>query len=269
MPLLEDNLKALVSQVSKVFIVDNHSDNVSDIQAYIEDIETVTLICNSENVGVAKALNQLCGTAKAAGYQWILTMDQDSVCKPDMVEHLAKYTDEPQLGIIAPRVEFWSGDQLITSTKNGDQDTVEISMCITSGRLTNVGAWEMIGGFDEWYFIDMVDHEFCTHLISYGYHILRVNQAVLYQRAGAMRYVTLPVVGIILLPFYNEKRNYYICRNSVLFFRKYHRYIRLRHQILVLAYSQFRRLVFEDHRWATIRSAYRGIRDGMRKEIVQ
>ena len=261
MHLLMENLKALIPQVSEVFIVDNHSDNVSDIQAYVENLETVTLICNLENVGIAKALNQLCETAEVAGYQWILTMDQDSICKLDMVERLSKYTGDPKLGIIAPRVEFWSGNQLITSTKDGDKDTVEISTCITSGSLTNIEAWEEIGGFDEWYFIDMVDDEYCTHLISCGYHLLRVNQAVLFQRAGAMRYVTLPLVGTILLTFYNEKRNYYICRNSVYYFRKYHRYIRMRHQLLVLA--------FEDHRWATIRSAYKGIRDGVRKEIVQ
>lgn len=264
-----ENLKALVPQVSEVFIVDNHSDNVSEIQASIENLSTITLICNSDNVGIAKALNQLCETAKASGYQWILTMDQDSICKSDMVEQLVKYTDEPKLGIIAPRVEFWSGDILITSTKDGDKNVVGISACITSGSLTNIKAWEDIGGFDDWYFIDIVDDEFCTHLISSGYHLLRVNRAVLYQRAGAMRYVTLPLVGTILLTFYNEKRNYYICRNSVYYFRKYHRYIRMRHQLLVFAYAQFRRLAFEDHRWATIRSAYNGIRDGMRKEIVQ
>ena len=267
--LLMKNLKALVPQVSEVFIVDNHSDNVADIRSTIENLPTVTLICNPENGGMAKALNQLCETAKAAGYQWILTMDQDSICKPDMVEQLAKYADEPKLGIIAPRVEFWSGDKLITSTKDGDKDVIAISSCITSGSLTNIEAWKEIGGFDEWYFIDMVDDEFCTHLISCGFHLLRVNQAVLYQRAGAMRYVTLPMVGTILLTFYNEKRNYYICRNSVYYFRKYHRHIRLRHQLLVFIYAQFRRLAFEDHRWATIRSAYKGIRDGMKKEIVQ
>ncbi len=267
--LLEDNLKALVPQVAQVFLVDNGSSNRSELEGCVSRYPTVRVIYNPENFGIARALNQLCGLAKESGNQWILTMDQDSICKQDMVAHLVRYCGDKTIGIIAPRVEFWDGDKLITSTKDGDKNIVNISACITSGSLTNIEAWGQVGGFDEWYFIDLVDDEFCTHLIASGYSILRVNKAVLYQRAGAMRHVALPFAGTIMLTFYNETRNYYICRNSIYFFRKYHRHIRLRHQILVFLYGQFRRLAFEDHRWSTIRSAYKGIVDGVRKSIVR
>lgn len=266
--LLEANLEALIPQVSMVYVVDNGSENVADVRSYVEGKPELRLICNSENVGIAKALNQLCTAAKQDGYAWILTMDQDSLPASDMVKWLSTYTDNSVYGIIAPRVEFRDGDTLILSTKDGDKDTVEISACITSGSLTRIEAWEKVGGFDEWFFIDRVDNEFCTHLQTGGYVILRVNKALLYQRAGEMRYATLPLIGNILLPCYSEVRNYYICRNSVYYFRKYHHDIDICHQIGTFIYSQTVRFLFEPGRWGTVRSTMRGIRDGMKKQIV-
>ena len=266
--LLEANLEALIPQVSMVYVVDNGSENVADVRSYVEGKPELRLICNSENVGIAKALNQLCTAAKQDGYAWILTMDQDSLPASDMVKWLSTYTDSSVYGIIAPRVEFRDGDTLILSTKDGDKDTVEISACITSGSLTRIEAWEKVGGFDEWFFIDRVDNEFCTHLQTGGYVILRVNKALLYQRAGEMRYATLPLIGNILLPCYSEVRNYYICRNSVYYFRKYHHNIDICHQIGTFIYSQTVRFLFEPGRWGTVRSTMRGIRDGMKKQIV-
>lgn len=266
--LLEANLETLIPQVSMVYVVDNGSDNVTDVRSYVEGKPNLRLICNSENVGIAKALNQLCTTAKQDGYEWILTMDQDSLPASDIVKCLSTYTDNPIYGIIAPRVEFRDGDKLIIATKDREKETVEVPACITSGSLTRIKAWEKVGGFDEWFFIDRVDNEFCTHLQTSGYLILRVNKALLYQRAGEMRYATLPLIGNILLPCYSEMRNYYICRNSVYYFRKYHHDIDICHQIGTFIYSQTVRFLFEPGRWGTLRSTMRGIRDGMKKQIV-
>lgn len=265
--LLRQNVAALCSQVETIFIIDNGSGNQTDLQAYVDGQTNITLVCNPENQGIAKALNQLCMLARSAAYPWILTMDQDSVCQSDMVAHLLAYADNPEAGILAPRVEFRDGDLLITSTKHADQATVEMPSCITSGSLTRIDAWEQVGGFDEWFFIDMVDDEFCTRLIVNGYKVILVNKAVLLQRAGEMHYVSLPWVGNILLTCYNETRKYYICRNTVFFLRKYHRYIQFRHQLLVFLYGFVRRLVFEPHRWQTVRAYATGIRDGFKRKV--
>ncbi len=265
--LLEENLHALLPQVDKVLIVDNCSDNVSNIEVLVEESPKTYIIKNKSNSGIAKALNQLCSEASRMGYLWILTMDQDSICQPDMVAQLLFFADSEKYGIIAPRVEFWDEGQLIYSTKDGDKPTVEVDACITSGSLTNIRAWEKVNGFDEWFFIDHVDNEFCTHLKVCGYHILRVNKAVLRQRAGFMKHVSVPFFGKLLLPYYNEQRNYYICRNTVYFIRKYHADIDLVHQVGAFIYSQLVKLVFEPHRWATTRSTVKGVFHGFKKKI--
>ena len=267
MKLLEDNLNAIVPQVSKVIVIDNGSSDEEKIQSLLRSYDNVLFTCNKENLGVAKALNQLCMMAMQEGFEWILTMDQDSVCASDMVEHLAAYIDNPAYGIIAPKVEFCDGNTLIQTTKDGDKETVEVSACITSGSLTRLEAWKSVGGFDEWFFIDRVDNEFCTHLTISGYKILRVNKAMLSQRAGVMKYIKMPWGRKMLLPYYNHKRNYYICRNTIYYFRKYGHDIDLCHQVMAFLYSQFIKLLFESERWSTLCSSFRGIRDGKRKKI--
>lgn len=264
---LEANLATLMPQVSRVYIVDNGSDNVTDIQSFVEGRPQLRLLCNSENAGIAKALNQLCRQAKQDGYKWILTMDQDSLSAPDMVSGLSAYMDNPVYGIIAPRVEFRDGDTLILSTKDGEKETVEVSACITSGSLTRIEAWEKVGGFDEWFFIDRVDNEFCIHLAVNGYKVLRVNNALMSQKAGGMKYIRMPWGKNILLPYYNEKRNYYICRNSVYLFRKYGSVIDIGHQIMAFIYAQLIKLLFEGNRIKTLVSSVKGIRDGFKKEV--
>ena len=42
--------------------------------------------------------------------------------------------------------------------------------------MPRIDAWEQIGKFDEWLFIDLVDNEFCKRLIVSGYTILRLNE---------------------------------------------------------------------------------------------
>lgn len=265
--LLEKNLSALKPQVQKIYVVDNNSDNIDEIDSCAERHSVCQFIHNHENYGIAKALNQLCEMAMLDGFDWILTMDQDSECAPDMVEHLAAYTGDPAYGIIAPRVEFRDGDLLILATNDGDKDTVIVPACITSGSLTRLEAWKNVGGFDEWFFIDRVDNEFCTHLTVSGYKIIRVNKAILSQRAGDMKFIRMPWGRKILLPYYNCKRNYYICRNSVYFFRKYRHDIDFGHQVMVFLYSQFIKLLFESGRWSTLCSTFKGIIDGQRKTI--
>lgn len=264
--ILKRNLETLSPQVKEIFVVDNGSKNVSDVESLLGRLVNARLYPNGDNLGIAQALNRLCGIAGNDGYQWILTMDQDSLCDDAMVENLVNYATDA-VGIAAPRIEFRNAGVLIEATgedKGGDYE--EIGACITSGSLTNIAAWKAVGGFDEWYFIDHVDNEFCTHVIQKGYKVIRVKNALLHQRAGDMKYVKL-FGKPIMLPYYSSFRNYYICRNTIYYIRKYHRVINLYREIRSFVYSQTIKLLFEKGRWKNIKSSTKGIRDGFRKKI--
>ncbi len=264
--VLLKNLQALSPQVKEVYVVDNGSNNIHDIENLLGRFNNITIFPNPQNLGIAQALNKLCKIASSRGYDWILTMDQDSMCDGNMVANLSNYANE-EYGIIAPRVEFRKDGILIEKTGSGAKcQTDKIYACITSGSLTNLKAWKKVGGFDEWYFIDHVDNEFCTHIIQKGYKILRVNDALLYQRAGDMKYVKL-FGKPILLPYYSTFRNYYICRNTIYYMRKYWRDISLYREIRSFVYSQSTKFLFEKGRLKNLKSTLVGIRDGFRKQI--
>lgn len=265
MKLFEQCLESIRTQVDKVYIFDNGSSNKNELNRYAKD-EKIVILYSPKNLGIAKALNELCKKAQSEGYSWIVTMDQDSICKDDMVVELMKYSPNEKYGIICPRVEFRTNNQLLHETRE-KRDIAEIRACITSGSLTRISAWENVNGFDEWMFIDHVDNEFCTHLYTRGYSVVRVDSAVLYQRAGDMKYIKLPLKKKLLLPYYSEFRNYYICRNTLYYSRKYKKIINAKHEIMVLIYLEFRKLIFEKNRINTIKSCFRGIRDGLAKEI--
>ncbi len=258
-------ISAISSQVDSVFIFDNSSINFDEIEK-ISHLFKAVIISSSQNVGIARALNELCKLAFNKGFKWIITMDQDSICNLTMADNLLSYVDD-KYGIIAPRVEFWSDNNLIEATKNAEKECVEIAACITSGSLTNLVAWNEIGGFDEWFFIDHVDNEICTHLRVQGYKILRVNNAILYQRAGEMQCLSLPFNKKILLPYYSPFRNYYICRNTVYYLRKYRKHINFMHELLTFIYSQFIKILFEGGRKKSIESTWKGIKDGFVRKI--
>ena len=256
-------LNSIIKQVNKIYLFDNGSNNVDFICNLLRNIEDITVFCNKENVGIARALNELCKMAYKDGYTWIVTMDQDSICADNMLSILRKYTRKKNLGIIAPRIEFRDNGKLIHETRNKAKEVEEIRACITSGSLTRIDAWKKLGGFDEWMFIDHVDNEFCTHLYVEGYSIIRVNSAVLYQRAGEMKYLSLPRGKKILLPYYSEIRNYYICRDTMYYLRKYKKYINYRYEIMTFIYSQVIKVLFEKNRWGSIKSTVKGIKDGV------
>lgn len=264
--VLIKNLQALSPQVRDVFVVDNGSNNINDIEDLLGHFNNITIFLNPQNLGIAQALNKLCKIASSRRYDWILTMDQDSMCDGNMVANLSNYANE-EYGIIAPRVEFRKDGVLIEKTGSGAKcQTEQIYACITSGSLTNLIAWKEVGGFDEWYFIDHVDNEFCTHIIQKGYKVLRVNDALLYQRAGDMKYVKL-FGKPILLPYYSTFRNYYICRNTIYYMRKYWRDISLYREIRSFIYSQSIKLLFEKGRLKNLKSSIVGMYDGFRKQI--
>lgn len=256
---------SLEPQVDKVIIFDNGSKNIEQLSDMYNN--RAEIIQGSRNFGIAKALNELCKQAEVEGYEWILTMDQDSICNKTMVHELEKHIDNPQYAIIAPRVEFRAGSRLIHETKNENEEIEKIRACITSGSLTRISAWKKCGGFDEWMFIDHVDNEFCTHLLVEGYFIVRTNKALLLQRAGNMKYKRLPGGKVIMLSYYSEKRNYYICRNTVYYLRKYREHINYRHELGAFIYSQTIKILFESNKSSSIRSTIKGIRDGISKSL--
>ena len=69
MDRFKKNLKAIAPQVEKVFLVDNHSDNIEEVKKMLEQFPVCELIENEKNAGIATALNQLMSEAQNQAHQ--------------------------------------------------------------------------------------------------------------------------------------------------------------------------------------------------------
>ncbi|MCH7481067.1 MAG: glycosyltransferase family 2 protein, partial [Chloroflexi bacterium] len=199
-PSLYDRLQELSNQVSQIVVVDNGSLDLG--KHALQDITKLHLIKNPHNRGIATALNQGFDKAIELGYEWVLTLDQDS--RPDkgmlssMQIALAAAENSEKIAIIAPIIVDLGGSReaRFLSKRSGflfrripceHVDLINVITVITSGALINVSAFETIGEFREDLFIDYVDTEFCLRARLRGYQILVACQARLMHQFGARK----------------------------------------------------------------------------------
>ena len=218
-------LCSVLPQVWKVFVIDNASKPESEVVLTGLCAEFgVALIANKDNIGVAGAYNQAASMAISQGYEWILLMDQDAVAPVGLVQQLMRGVDR------------WGGTRLpavlcplsIRSDPSRHQSVVPdidvaVGACINAGSIVKLAAWEAVGGYDEDFFVDYVDFDFCFRCRQHGWKVVQVGGAVMVHSDGS------PTRHRFLwrrLATSNQSalRRYYITRNRILFYRKYWRF---------------------------------------------
>lgn len=165
------NISSYINDVDKLYVIDNSDFSLSSkIVEYFLSINHIEYINLGGNKGIAYALNYAAISAIKAGYDWLMTMDQDSKATPSMVNKLMSFVYDNRnkhLGIVAARPIF-------------TDETVEVSLIpkyeyvdvvISSGNVINLAAYEEIGGFENKLFIDSVDTDFCLSLHLFKYSI--------------------------------------------------------------------------------------------------
>ena len=119
--------------------------------------------------------------AKKDGFNWVVTMDQDSVLPKGIYNAYKEHISDENVAIICPQV---IDKRRIYMVPVKCPEKEYINFCITSGSCTSINVWNKVGRFDEWLFIDLVDNEFCKRVVFSGYKILRLNNYVMNQEFG-------------------------------------------------------------------------------------
>ena len=232
---LEENISAISPQVKDVILVDNGSKNADGISSLISRFDNITYIGNADNMGIAKALNQIVEKADELGAKWVLTLDQDTVCKPDIDRSV-----KVDFGLTAPYVKD--------------------SFCITSGAFNNIRCIKAVGGFDEKLFIDMVDYDICYALTRSGYKIIRMNYVGFLHEVG--RSVTKRFFGKDIIIFnHSPLRKYYWARNSIYLKRKYKLGLSADKRVINRIIQT---VLYETDKVSKLKSMLKGIIDGYR-----
>lgn len=248
---LKENYIQIKKQVDRVVIYDNGSDNIEDITQIIEKEDVI--ICARENQGIAAALNNLCEYAYENKYEWIITLDQDSICPNEMVNRLKQHCND-KTAIIGPRIIYEGNEEY---SQKSDSMIENVEWVITSGSLTNTKIWKTIGGFDNILFIDKVDTDYGMRANAAGYLVTRDNSVILRHRLGNMRCKKL-CGRIVYVTNHNSIRIYYQCRNIIYLGKK----VKLRSPGKEVGKVIIKILLYENDRMNKIKNAFKGICDG-------
>lgn len=253
---LKENIEAISCQVDKLVFIENGSKKLD----YLNEINCKNgiFIYNKENLGIAHALNQILNYAANNNFEWALTLDQDSVASPNLIQVLAQYVRN-DIGIICPKVI----DRNFSVKEDNDiRPLVDVNECITSGSLTNVEAWKNYGGFDDQMFIDWVDWDICYGFKKLGYRIVRTNETSILHELGENTR-TMQIFGKERLVIHRPPfRTYYIHRNMVYLWRKHKcpGFRGLLYIELLTLYISFR---FDTNKFSNLLAALKGINHGL------
>ena len=227
---LPERIERICKQVNKVVIVDNHSSPACLVM--IKKISSqlgVHLILNDENLGVATALNRGVRYALDFGdaYAWFLTLDQDTIPYPTMVQSLiSAYKDCPfreRVGIIGSNyVESTTGDMLFPFGRE-NQTWAEVENLPTSGCLTSLHIFKRVGTFRDDLFIDFVDVEYCMRLREGGFRVIISPTVGMRHPLGYYKPDKLYkfLRGRTMVTNYPPLRHYYWTRNGIVLSREY------------------------------------------------
>ncbi|MEZ5586069.1 MAG: glycosyltransferase family 2 protein [Sedimenticolaceae bacterium] len=264
-------LQQLAAQVDAMVVVDNTPGGVDAWTVPMPALEAipVDIIENHTNLGIATALNFGLNHEFAIGCRWVLTMDQDTLCYPEMIQTLLLTAEA------CPSAPAVIGGNYFDTKKGHHEVSVNTSgpclerkTVITSGCLVDAAFAREIGGFRDDFFIDQVDHEFCLRTRANGRRVAITVRPVMQHSVGGWHGPKVPFVGWEL-PDHSALRKYYITRNSIAiamnYWRKEPAWCLVRLTRLALGLGSI--IVFEPNKVAKTRAFARGLFDAIRRNM--
>lgn len=239
-----ENIYNYLDELEKLYIVDNSS-KINKIEKN-KKIEYISL---KKNKGIAKALNIACEKAYLEGYEWILTMDQDST----FVTSLKIYKEKVIVQQKKDKNIAIFGCSIKPEEKRGYTSKV-----ITSGNILKLNSWKEINGFNEEFFIDEVDFEFCARIILKNLKIYKISEILLKHKLGNS--FNKFFFGLKITCMNHSKiRKYYIIRNRLFMIKKYPKSCKIYR--LSIAIEIFNIIFFEKDKINKLKFSYKGFID--------
>lgn len=270
---LFNNIETIYKQVDEIIIVDNNSGNINCIREMIGELNKITLIENSENLGIAAALNQICSFAHSKKYEWVYLLDQDSISSTTIIESYKEFINLPKVALLTPFIIDINKLSIEEYKSYKLPNYTEVYWAITSGTMIKLQVWKAVGGFYKELFIDGVDFEYSMKLKLNNYKQYRINTEYLLQEVGKAEptFLVRPYKDNAgkwsLKRHYSSNhstlRYYYMIRNKIIITRKYREHVSIVKEILFLVIFIIAKILFEKNRLSLVKSIYKGFIDGI------
>lgn len=266
-----DNVASYLNAVDRLYVVDNQKGKAVAERIAALAPEKVTVISNPENEGIAKPLNTVLRLCRDK-YDFLITMDQDSRFLPG---HMSLYRTrfdllnwESIFGVgptVVPKTAQYNAVESARVHKLREGHWNSTFHMITSGNVIDVSKALLLGGFDESLFIDEVDYDMCYKADKAGFKLFTTPDILLAHQMGnplAKRFLWCTIHAMSHPPV----RKYYIARNRLLVWRKFHTMNEaffFRHYIYASALDIFKILYMESDKARKIRASFRGFADAV------
>lgn len=211
----------------------------------------VELCGDGINRGIGPALNYARQRALSEGYDYLLTMDQDSVWE-DFTSYLSQSFEAPEPALLGPFV----------NEKPTGQGFEPSLLLITSGMLVPASLLRLLGPWREDFAVDALDVDYVLRAAALGIPAYKVCAGTLRQQFGQRH-----KEGLFHVYGYSPDRLYSIYRNHMLLFRQYGE---VAEPVKKMFYKRWfgsrpiRILLGEHQRWSKFKAIFQGIRDSRR-----
>ncbi len=259
-PDFAENIRRYLGDIDRLYVIDNSEQHFEERAAKLTHFPNVVFIPNRDNFGMARALNIGAEYAIKDGYDFLLTMDQDSKVTTGMIKTMLSCLesgDPSRVGILSPVQVYTSYKK-----KSSDKPCEEILTTMTSGNLLNLKAYQATGPFLDKLFIDYVDHEYCMRLRVNGFRIIQANNAVLNHPLGSITEYRF-LWKRFALGNHPPLRRYYITRNKFYLYDRYKEHFPeyFRPFFKYLIYEVLSILLYEEDKLAKLQMIIRGYSD--------
>ena len=163
----------------------------------------ITVICNTKNLGFAKAANQGLRSAHAAGAEFLVLINNDTSFGPDFLRRLITAHAQSNAPVVAPRImrrdqpdkPWYAGGRLdygwVFTNIHHEHDPAgspaPVQVDFAPGCCLGISrdVLEQVGLLDESFFVYWEDTDFCLRLKSLGIPIMYLPEPNLLHDGGA------------------------------------------------------------------------------------
>lgn len=242
------------NQVDRVYLIDNSEQPNQALIAQLAQWPTTQYLPNKGNEGVSRALNRAAQQAIADGFDYLLTMDDDTALPQDAVFRMLSF-----LTADANRAKIGIVTGIHTSPKHQAMSQA-VAYTMTSGNLLNLTTYQKVGPFRDDFFIDHIDHEYGLRLNGAGFRVIELPALLLHHQLGESKATGW---GASRFVSHSPLRGYYMVRNGWVLAKLYPAF---RWQATNLISKEWiKAVLFEDQKirrlrllWAGLRHAWRG-----------
>ncbi|MBO0937940.1 glycosyltransferase [Fibrella sp. HMF5335] len=256
LPSCADALATYQDQVERVYLIDNSEKPDQALITQLIQWPTVQYLSNEGNLGVGAALNRAARQALADGFDYLLTMDDDTALPRHALATMIRFvTDTPDAARIG----------IVTGVHTPPKHVVAsraVAFTMTSGNLLSLSAYKLAGPFRDDFFIDHIDHEYGLRLNQAGFKVIELPGILLQHQLGEHK-----ATGLGKRQFISHAplRGYYIARNGWALARLYPAF---RTQAAILISKEWlKALLFENKKGQRISLLWRGLRDAWRGKL--